>query len=171
MSSAAIWSGGSFGGDGPKKCDTFSICACHPCAGAMLIFSVSFQFLRMTGCDPGSDPIKQTPTNQYTHTHSTRNTTTTDTPHQHHANTTPTSSLRAGPHANSSSHDTNQTMCSQYAPIPYRPVVPVRAINIHHHTAPPPNARPPYQHHQQCQPLPHHHNHTHNQHMQQTSPR
>ena len=40
-----------------KKCDTFSICACHPCAGAMLIFSVSFQFLRMTGCDPGSDPI------------------------------------------------------------------------------------------------------------------
>ena len=22
----------------------FSICACHPCAGAMLIFSVSFQF-------------------------------------------------------------------------------------------------------------------------------
>ena len=30
-----------------KKCDTFSICACHPCAGAMLIFSVSFQFLRM----------------------------------------------------------------------------------------------------------------------------
>ena len=30
------------------KSDTFSICACHPCAGAMLIFSVSFQFLRMT---------------------------------------------------------------------------------------------------------------------------
>ena len=55
-----------------KKYDTFSICACHPCAGAMLIFSVSFQFLRMTGCDPGSDPIKQTPTKQYTHTHSTR---------------------------------------------------------------------------------------------------
>ena len=27
-----------------KKSDTFSICACHPCAGAMLIFSVSFQF-------------------------------------------------------------------------------------------------------------------------------
>ena len=25
----------------------FSICACHPCAGAMLIFSVSFQFSRM----------------------------------------------------------------------------------------------------------------------------
>ena len=25
----------------------FSICACHPCAGAMLIFSVSFQFQRM----------------------------------------------------------------------------------------------------------------------------
>ena len=30
------------------KSDTFSIFACHPCAGAMLIFSVSFQFLRMT---------------------------------------------------------------------------------------------------------------------------
>ena len=27
-----------------KKCLHFSICACHPCAGAMLIFSVSFQF-------------------------------------------------------------------------------------------------------------------------------
>ena len=25
----------------------FSICACHPCAGAMLIFLVSFQFCRM----------------------------------------------------------------------------------------------------------------------------
>ena len=25
----------------------FSLCACHPCAGAMLIFSVSFQFYRM----------------------------------------------------------------------------------------------------------------------------
>jgi hypothetical protein len=25
----------------------FSICACHPCAGAMLIFSESFQFYRM----------------------------------------------------------------------------------------------------------------------------
>ena len=24
-----------------KSVDTFSICACHPCAGAMLIFSVS----------------------------------------------------------------------------------------------------------------------------------
>ena len=32
--------------DQPKS-DTFSIFACHPCAGAMLIFSVSFQFLRM----------------------------------------------------------------------------------------------------------------------------
>jgi hypothetical protein len=28
-----------------KNLDHFSICACHPCAGAMLIFSVSFQFL------------------------------------------------------------------------------------------------------------------------------
>ena len=25
----------------------FSICACHPCAGAMLIFSVSFQLYRL----------------------------------------------------------------------------------------------------------------------------
>ena len=25
----------------------FSICACHPCTGAMLFFSVSFQFFRM----------------------------------------------------------------------------------------------------------------------------
>ena len=33
---------------GATKSDTFSIFACHPCAGAMLIFSVSFQFLRMT---------------------------------------------------------------------------------------------------------------------------
>ena len=28
-------------------CLHFSICACHPCAGAMLIFSVSFQFQQM----------------------------------------------------------------------------------------------------------------------------
>ena len=31
-----------------------SICACHPCAGAMLIFSVSFQFYRMI---PEGNPI------------------------------------------------------------------------------------------------------------------
>ena len=38
-----------FGGEGRKKnLDHFSICACHPCAGAMLIFSVSFQFYRMS---------------------------------------------------------------------------------------------------------------------------
>ena len=30
-----------------RFCLHFSICACHPCAGAMLIFSVSFQFQRM----------------------------------------------------------------------------------------------------------------------------
>ena len=30
-----------------KNCLHFSICACHPCAGAMLILSVSFQFYRM----------------------------------------------------------------------------------------------------------------------------
>ena len=29
---------------GTKTSLLFSICACHPCAGAMLIFSVSFQF-------------------------------------------------------------------------------------------------------------------------------
>ena len=27
-----------------KNCVHFSICACHPCAGAVLIFSGSFQF-------------------------------------------------------------------------------------------------------------------------------
>ena len=37
-----------------KKSDTFSICACHPCAGAMLIFSVSFQFYRMRRVLPRS---------------------------------------------------------------------------------------------------------------------
>ena len=34
-----------------NKSDTFSICACQSCAGAMLIFSVSFQFLRMTSLE------------------------------------------------------------------------------------------------------------------------
>ena len=29
------------------NCLHFSMCACHPCAGAMLIFSVSLQFERM----------------------------------------------------------------------------------------------------------------------------
>ncbi len=34
---------------GPNKnLDHFSICACHPCAGAMLIFFVSFQFDQMS---------------------------------------------------------------------------------------------------------------------------
>ena len=33
---------------GEKNLDHFSIYACHPCAGAMLIFSVSFQFYRMS---------------------------------------------------------------------------------------------------------------------------
>ena len=32
----------------------FSICACHPCAGAMLIFSVLFQFYRMI---PKGNPL------------------------------------------------------------------------------------------------------------------
>ncbi|KAK8348429.1 hypothetical protein V6Z12_A06G080300 [Gossypium hirsutum] len=31
-----------------KNLDHFSICACHPFAGAMLIFSVSFQFYQMS---------------------------------------------------------------------------------------------------------------------------
>ena len=31
-----------------KNLDHFSIYACHPCAGAMLIFSVSFQFYWMS---------------------------------------------------------------------------------------------------------------------------
>ena len=35
-------------------CLHFSICACHPCAGAMLIFSVSFQVQRMI---PEGNPI------------------------------------------------------------------------------------------------------------------
>jgi len=34
--------------NGKKNLDHFSICACHPCAGAMLIFSVSFQFYQMS---------------------------------------------------------------------------------------------------------------------------
>ena len=42
-------------GAGCKKSDTFSICACHPCAGAMLIFSVSFQFYRMRQVLPCSE--------------------------------------------------------------------------------------------------------------------
>ena len=32
------------GGAVAKKCGTLHDFACHPCAGAMLIFSVSFQF-------------------------------------------------------------------------------------------------------------------------------
>jgi hypothetical protein len=32
---------------GQKILEPFSIYACHPCAGAMLIFSVSFQFYQM----------------------------------------------------------------------------------------------------------------------------
>ena len=31
-----------------KKLDHFSICSCHPYAGTMLIFSVSFQFYQMS---------------------------------------------------------------------------------------------------------------------------
>ena len=34
-----IWQGSTW-----KKCGTLHDFACHPCAGAMLIFSVSFQF-------------------------------------------------------------------------------------------------------------------------------
>ena len=35
-------------GEKKKNLDHFSICARHPCAGAMLIFSVLFQFYRMS---------------------------------------------------------------------------------------------------------------------------
>ena len=34
-------------GPSQKNCLHFSICACHPCAGAMRVFSVSFEFKRM----------------------------------------------------------------------------------------------------------------------------
>ena len=37
-----------------NKCLHLSICACHPCAGAMLTFSVSFQVQRMI---PEGNPI------------------------------------------------------------------------------------------------------------------
>ena len=37
-----------------KKLVTLPICACHPCAGAMLIFSISFQFYRMI---PKGNPL------------------------------------------------------------------------------------------------------------------
>ena len=40
--------------DFQKNLVHFSICACHPCAGAMLIFSVSFQFYRMI---PEGNPV------------------------------------------------------------------------------------------------------------------
>ena len=42
------WGDGNKGKREKKNLDHFSICACHPCAGAMLIFSVSFQFYRMS---------------------------------------------------------------------------------------------------------------------------
>ena len=35
-----------------KTLDHSSICACHPCAGAMLIFSVSFQFYQVSRRTP-----------------------------------------------------------------------------------------------------------------------
>ena len=41
---------------GAKKLVHFSICACHPCAGAMLIFSVSFQFYRVISVE---NPLKK----------------------------------------------------------------------------------------------------------------
>lgn len=43
----------------------FSICACHPCAGAMLIFSVSFQFYRMA---PPEGAVNSNPRHQHSHT-------------------------------------------------------------------------------------------------------
>ena len=39
-----------------QKCLHFSTCACHPCAGAMLIFFVSFQFQRMI---PEGNPLNE----------------------------------------------------------------------------------------------------------------
>lgn len=49
------------GGVTQQKSDTFSICACHPCAGAMLIFSVSFQFYRMRhSCECSEHPADVT---------------------------------------------------------------------------------------------------------------
>ena len=44
---------------GQKNRDTFSMYACHPCAGTMLIFSVSFQFFQMT-----SEEVPNTNVNQ-----------------------------------------------------------------------------------------------------------
>ena len=54
-----------------KKSDTFSIYACHPCAGAMLIFSVSVQLFRMLSlagskeqwCFRGTRPVNQAMSN------------------------------------------------------------------------------------------------------------
>lgn len=34
-----------------KKLDNFLICACHPCAEVILIFSISFQFYQMSPKD------------------------------------------------------------------------------------------------------------------------
>ncbi len=95
-----------------KKCDTFSICACHPCAGAMLIFSVSFQFLRMTGCDPGSDhTLHQHTTNIHTHT----------APHTHAATTLLAPPPRPAPKPHRTAP--HRHTLTQYAPhIPSRPV-------------------------------------------------
>ena len=57
-------------GQNKKKCLHFSICACHPCAGAMLIFSVSFQFYRMIpGGNPNSNATQHTPTHPLSHIH------------------------------------------------------------------------------------------------------
>ena len=85
-----------------SACLHFSICACHPCAGAMLIFSVSFQFLRMTGCDPGSDP------NSIPHHHPTYPTTRTAQTHHTHSHSHP---HPATPHTD--------TICARTA-VPYR---------------------------------------------------
>ena len=83
-----------------KKCDTFSICACHPCAGAMLIFSVSFQFLRMTGCDPGSDSHTPATHTQCTHTKRT---------HYTHGDTSPHSNTCSQPCCPHRKHTAPQT--------------------------------------------------------------
>ena len=106
-----------------KKCDTFSICACHPCAGAMLIFSVSFQFWRMTGCDPGSDPTASRIITPHTpphapHKHTTPTPTPTPTlPHHTLTQYAPVPPSRtAVPDGRNSQHATNPTHTLSHSP-------------------------------------------------------
>ena len=54
---ACAWEAATF----KKVSAHFSMCACHPGAQAMLNFSVSFQFCRMTSPDPKTFPKPSTP--------------------------------------------------------------------------------------------------------------